>query len=137
MTKHTILVEHNLDLFQLGQSAHEWIDETINIFSKQFWANLAIVANLRDWSTNYKPSPQLLLKYALMKELELEESRAPCDQSASTTDKLVKRITDLPPFNDFDGDEGREQLIDSIISIFDDENYEGNNPGYEILADVW
>ena len=72
-----------------------------------------------------------------MKELELQESRAPCEQSASTTDKIVKRITDLPPFDNENGDESRESFIENIKPSLIEGNYEGLNPGCETLVDVW
>jgi len=137
MTKWTILGDHNLDIDNLQQSAHDWLDVTIDTFSKKFWASPVIAGNLKEWSKTYTPSPQLLLKYAILKELEKEDTRAPCDQEASITDNIWKRITELVTYEDNHGDQGREAFIHDIIVIFQEEGFEGKMPDYDYLSDIW
>merc|ERR1712062_245696 len=98
MTKWTILGTHSLDLDNLQQSAHDWLDETIRIFSEKFWADQDVAAQLKAWSQDYVVSAQLMTKYVLILEVEAE-GRAPCGENASVADNVWKGITDLTTFS--------------------------------------
>ena len=116
MTKWTILGDHNLDLDNLQQSAHDWLDNTIDIFGKKFWANPDVAAQLVSWSENYTVSYQLLVKYALLKALEVTETRAPCGADPSMEDNIWKRLTEMVTVEG--ANHGKDKFFDEIQEIY-------------------
>ena len=135
MTKWTILTDHNIDLTNLKQSIHDWLNESVAIFSAKFWANPEVAAQLQGWTEVYAGSPQLFTKFALLKDLEVTETRAPCGEEASVEDNIWKAITDLTTF-DYDhsgNDGGRDEFLAAVEQIYQDEGYTGTIPDLQAI----
>ena len=135
MTKWTILGDHDIDLANLQESVHAWVETTIEIFSKKFWASPVVAGQLKDWVKTYKVSPQLLVKYELLADMEKTEQRAACDQEASVADHVWKEITDLTFYEGLDG--GRGEFLHAIEEIYKNNEFEVEKHNYEYLLDIW
>jgi hypothetical protein len=133
MTKWTLLNEHDIDLDNLQQSAHNWLDESITIFSNKFWANPDVAAQLKSWSETYTVDPQLLTKYALFKELE-NEPRAACGNDGTTADNLMTDITAMMPY-DTSTIAGRNEILTKIQSLYTSSGHPSITG--DRLHDIW